>query len=265
MNRKHTGHTFRDGPPPPILPCQACLSGKELGFDISMAFQPIVDVERGTVFAQEALVRGPSAEGAGWVFEKVNDENRYQFDQVCRVKAIELASKLGVDCYLSINFMPNAVYEPARCIRTTLEAASQFHFPVDRIIFEFTESEKVYDLDHVKRIVRDYQQRGFKTAIDDFGAGYAGLNFLAELQTDIIKLDMALIRGIDSDRVRHAIIRGVLAVCQELSIDVIAEGVETKEEFRSIRDLGVKLFQGYYFAKPSFESLSEVAPELFLS
>lgn len=247
--------------PPPILPCSECLTGADLGFEFSMAFQPIVNIETGKTDAQEALVRGPNGEGAGTIFAHVHDGNRYKFDQCCRVKAIELASRLGIDCNVSINFMPNAVYEPARCIRTTLQAASTYNFPVDRIIFEFTESERVDDVDHLKRIVRDYQQRGFRTAIDDFGAGYAGLNFLADMQTDIIKLDMALLRGIDQDKVRRAIVKGIVAVCVDLGIDVIAEGIETREERDCIREMGVKLFQGYYFAKPSFESLASIPPD----
>lgn len=107
-----------------------------------MAFQPIVNTSSRTVFAQEALVRGLNNESAGRIFESVNEDNRYRFDQSCRVKAIQLAAHLGVPSLLSINFMPNAVYRPELCIRTTLEAAEVFGFPVNRIIFEITEGEK---------------------------------------------------------------------------------------------------------------------------
>jgi EAL domain-containing protein (putative c-di-GMP-specific phosphodiesterase class I) len=110
--------------------------------------------------------------------------------------------------------------------------------------------------------VTHYQKRGFLTAIDDFGAGYSGLNTLAELQTNLIKLDMALVRDIDGDRVRRAIVRGILQVCRELEIDVIAEGVETVAEFTVLEDFGVELFQGYYFARPAFRSLAAL-PERF--
>lgn len=240
------------------LSCRECANGQSLGFDITMAFQPIVDTSSSTIFAHEALVRGPNGEGAGQVFENVNDGNRYLFDQTCRVKAIELAAALNVPTLLSINFMPNAVYRPELCIRTTLEAADTFGFPTDRIVFEITEGEKVEDIPHLRGIVEHYRSRGFLTAIDDFGAGYAGLNLLAEIHTDLVKLDMGLIRDVDSDRARRAIVRGIVQVCNELSTKVIAEGIETAEQLNAMTDLGVTLFQGYYFARPAFQALPEV-------
>ena len=107
-----------------------------------MAFQPIVDVKTRQIFAYEALVRGLNNESASAVFSLVNETNRYRFDQTCRVKAVKLASALGMTCNLSINFMPNAVYRPELCIRTTLQAAETYSFPIERIIFEITEGEK---------------------------------------------------------------------------------------------------------------------------
>lgn len=94
-----------------------------------MTFQPILDLHTGRPYAYEALVRGLQGESAATVLSLVNDGNRYQFDQSCRIKAIELASSLGLqdlpDCKLSINFLPNAVYQPAACIQATLKTARQ--------------------------------------------------------------------------------------------------------------------------------------------
>lgn len=118
-----------------------CTRGEGLSFDFTMAFQPIVNVSGGFVFAQEALVRGTQGESAAAILSQVNDENRYRFDQACRVKAIRLASELGIASYLSINFLPHAIYRPESCIRTTLEAASTYNFSTGRIIFEMTEAE----------------------------------------------------------------------------------------------------------------------------
>ncbi|MCA9415976.1 MAG: EAL domain-containing protein, partial [Candidatus Omnitrophica bacterium] len=174
-----------------------------------------------------------------------------------RVKAIELASGLGMNSLLSINFLPNAVYNPEACIQTTLRAAKDFNFPQRNIIFEVTEGEKVTDHGHLKSIFDEYKRLGFKTAIDDFGAGYSGLNLLAEFQPDIIKLDRALIMGIDQDHVRQTIVGAVLSVTRELGIDVIAEGIETTEESQTLRDLGVRLFQGYLLAHPQTGTLPE--------
>ncbi|WP_127478632.1 EAL domain-containing protein [Sulfurivermis fontis] len=240
------------------LSCTECRNGAGLDFDFTMAFQPIVDVATGSVFAQEALVRGMNGEGAGSVLARITDANRYRFDQACRVKSVQLAAQLGITSHLSINFLPNAVYRPELCIRTTLEAAETYGFPHARIIFEVTEGEQITDHAHLLGIFTEYKRLGFLTAIDDFGAGYSGLNLLAEFQPDIIKLDMALIRGIDSNRPRQAIVRGIAQVCAELGIRVIAEGIETAEELKPLRDFGITLFQGYYFARPQFEGLAAV-------
>jgi EAL domain-containing protein (putative c-di-GMP-specific phosphodiesterase class I) len=236
--------------------CQSCKT--TLDFDISMAFQPIVDVNERTIFAYEALVRGTDGASAASVLAKVNDDNRYAFDQRCRVRAVEMASSLGMTTKLSINFMPNAVYEPSRCLRTTLEAAHRTGFPIANIIFETTEDERVHDADYLKKIFVTYRKEGFMTAIDDFGAGYAGLNLLADFQPDIVKLDMALIRNIDTDRARQTIVGAMAAVGNLLGIRIIAEGIEQQREALVLHHLGISLMQGYLFAKPGFEMLPEV-------
>ena len=244
------------------LSCKECREGAGLDFDFTMAFQPFVDVLTGGLFGYEALVRGPNQESAGEILGKVNDSNRYQFDQACRVKAIGLASTLGLEGVLSINFLPNAIYQPATCIRATLEAAKELNFPTDRIMFEVTEGERVGDHAHLAGIFTEYKRIGFRTAIDDFGAGYSGLNLLAEFQPDFIKLDMALTRNIDKDRVRRAIVHGILETCRELNLGVIAEGIETPEECLALQDEGINLFQGYLFAKPGFQHLPKVSPDV---
>lgn len=245
------------------LSCAECAGGVDLGFEITMAFQPIVNITSRAIFAQEALVRGPNNESAEHIFAHVNEDNRYRFDQACRVTAIKLAAQLGIETFLSINFMSKAVYRPELCIRTTLAAADTYGFPIDRIILEVTESERVDDHAHLREIVQHYKQRGFKTAIDDFGAGFSGLNLLAEYPVDYVKLDIALIKNIDQDRVRRAIVRGIVQVCDELSTKVVAEGVETHEEMSTLRDFGIELFQGFYFARPAFQAQASVAKELY--
>lgn len=245
------------------LGCRECAGATDLGFDFSMAFQPIVNTTTRSVFAHEALVRGLNEEPAGQVFEQVDDTNRYRFDQSCRVKAVKLASELKMPSLLSINFMPNAVYRPELCIRTTLAAAEAYSFPSEQIIFELTESEQLNDLDHIREIIDFYQRCGFKTAIDDFGAGYAGLNLLADIRTDIVKLDMGLIRRVEKDPVRQSIIKATVQVCEDLSTTVIAEGVESYDEMSMLQSFGIELFQGFYFARPRFEGLASVPEERF--
>lgn len=239
-------------------PCGNCTEPERLGFQFSYAYQPIVDVRAQSIYAHEALVRGPAGEPAPSVLSRVNDENRYRFDQACRVKAIKTASQIQLQGKLSINFMPNAIYRPESCIQATLHAARAHSFPVDRIIFETVEGERVSDGKWLAEVLREYKRIGFLTAIDDFGAGFAGLNLLADFQPDIVKLDMELIRHIDQGRARQAIVRSVARMCEELGILIIAEGVETADECRCLDDLGVRLMQGYLFAKPMFEKAGRV-------
>lgn len=228
-----------------------------------MAFQPIFDIDAQQVYSQEALVRGADNAPASAVFAQVGDHNLYRFDQTCRVTAIKLASELGISTRLNVNFMPNAVYRPELCIRTTLEAAQTYNFPIDRIVFEVTEGEQITDLTHLRAILTHYRQRGFIVAIDDFGAGYAGLTLLADFQPDLIKLDMGLIRDIDHDKARRTICSSIVEMSRELGVEVIAEGIERRDELRCLADIGVHLFQGYYIAKPSFESLAMINPAMY--
>lgn len=241
--------------------CSGCQDGVAFPMPFTMAFQPIVDLETRRIFAHEALVRGVDGAGAAAVLGAVTPDNRYGFDQACRVKAIELAAKLAMPASgarLSINFLPNAVYEPSACIRLTMATAKRTGFPAERLIFEFTEDERV-DAHHLIGIIATYKAMGFMTAIDDFGAGYAGLTLLAQFQPDLVKLDMALIRGLDADRVKRTVVGGITRICQELGVAVLAEGIETEGESVAARDLGIRLQQGYLFARPAFEALSAPA------
>ncbi len=223
-----------------------------------MAFQPIFDARTGRPWAFEALVRGPQAQSAWSVLEQVSPDNRYSFDQRCRVVAIERAVKAGIldtDARLSINFLPNAVYSPKACIQLTLRTAEFWNFPTDRLMFEFTENEKMGDTAHVRSIIDSYREMGFTIALDDFGAGYSGLNLLGDFQTDVIKLDMQLIRDIDHSMPRQMIVESMVALCHRMGIAMIAEGIETEAEYRCVRDMGIDLIQGYLLARPEFEAL----------
>jgi EAL domain-containing protein (putative c-di-GMP-specific phosphodiesterase class I) len=247
--------------PLPRTGCPGCREGEDLDIAIAMAFQPIIRLDdQPGIFAYEALVRGPNGEGAAGILAQVTSSNRYAFDQACRVKAIETAAGLGLgggEALLSINFLPNAVYRPEACIRTSLAAAGRVGLPADRLMFEVTEGERVEDPGHLVEVLSAYRRMGFKTAIDDFGAGYAGMSLLADFQPDYLKIDIALVRGVDADRPRRAIVDHLVRLCTDLGVTPIAEGVERAEEMRALRDLGIGLFQGYLFARPGFRSLPE--------
>ena len=234
-----------------------CATGDAIGFAFSYAYQPIVDIATHEVFAHEALIRGGEGQSAPSVLSQVTEHNRYRFDQACRVKAISLAAALGMTSRLSINFFPNAVYRPEVCIRTTLDAARTHQFPIDRIIFETVEGERIADGAWFAEVLREYQRIGFLTAIDDFGAGYAGLNLRADFQPDLLKLDMGLIRGIDQRPSAQRIVQHMVRLCESLRVQVIAEGIETLDEYLCLEASGIHLMQGYLFARPQFEACRE--------
>jgi len=245
------------------LGCRGCGDAESVAAGLTMAFHPIVDLRTHSVFAHEALVRGTHGESALEVLSSVAHENRYAFDQACRITAIRTAAKVSPPALLSINFLPNAVYNPEHCLQATFAAARTAGWPLERVIFEVTEHEEVVDHDHLVRILAAYKAHGFLTAIDDFGAGFAGLNLLADFQPDLLKLDIGLVRGIDSDPTRQRIVRHTLALCDDLGVRVIAEGVETQDECRALLDRGITLQQGFLFARPQLASLPDVVwPDL---
>lgn len=244
-----------------MLKCRGCQDDEPLGFDFDMAFQPIVDAARQRVWGYEALVRGLNGESAFSILSRVTKAKRYKFDQLCRVRAIEMAAERfdRTDLVLSINFMPDAVYEPTACIRATLAAANRTGFDRSLLMFEFTENEPMRDVSHIGRIISAYREFGFLTALDDFGAGYAGLGLLAKFQPDLIKIDMELLRGVDGSKPRQTILRGLTTIAADLGIQLLAEGVETEEEFKTLAGMGVRLFQGFYFGRPHVGSVKSEA------
>lgn len=243
--------------------CAICGNGLGGELDFSFAYQPIVDLSSGRIYAHEALVRGPQGQPAASVLERIGESNRYSFDQACRVRAIDLACDLGLTERegekLSINFLPHAVYRPEVCIQTTLQAARRRGLQVSSIVFEVTEGERIEDGPWFAEILREYKRQGFLTAIDDFGAGYAGLRLLADFQPDLIKLDMDLVRNVDADPARQAIARSTVRLAQELGIALVVEGIETPGERDFFLHEGVALFQGYLFSRPAFRQLGGAA------
>jgi len=238
--------------------CDSCTPSEALGFNFTFAFQPIVDVRTERIVSYEALVRGPKGEGADWVLGQVDAANRYRFDQAARVGAIALAARLGIATNLNINFMPNAVYKPEHCIRTTFAAAQKYGFPIERIVFEVVENDPLPNAGRLVEILTAYKRFGFLTAIDDFGAGFRELGMLAEFQPDVLKIDMQLVRDVDAHAPRQAIVRAIVGLCRELGIRPLAEGVETQQEYAVLCDAGIELFQGYLFARPAFEAAETV-------
>jgi EAL domain-containing protein (putative c-di-GMP-specific phosphodiesterase class I) len=234
-----------------------------VNFYFTFAFQPIVNAKTREIISFEALVRGPAGELSADVFARVPRENLYRFDQACRSKAIHLAKRLNIRTRLNINLFPNAIHRTGLNIRATLQASMKEGFPIENIVFEISEAEKIENYPGIIEVFKSYREFGFQTAIDDFGTGYSGLRMLAEYQPNYIKLDRNLIADIHEDSIKQTIVRGVGVICKQLSIELMAEGVELAEEYQWLREAGINLFQGFYFARPSFEALTDIHPKLF--
>ena len=228
---------------------------RQCHFDVSFAFQPIVDIESHNVFAYEALVRGPSNESAAAVFAAIESSQLHVFDRAARIQAIALAASLGLTAGLSLNFLPQALETLPDAISSMIDAARKAGLSENKIFLEVTEGEMIRDLARFSTAINQYRASGIHLVIDDFGAGHSGLNLLADFQPDVIKVDMHLVRDIDRKGPRQAIVRAVIQACDDLGIDVIAEGVESDPEYRWFKRAGVRLFQGYLFGRPEFQSL----------
>jgi EAL domain-containing protein (putative c-di-GMP-specific phosphodiesterase class I) len=224
----------------------------------SFAFQPIVDTVAREVVAWEALIRGPWDEPAWQVFNQISPLRLHQFDQTARAAAVALATRLEIDRPLHLNFLPQSLESYPKSVLTTLDAARQAGLPLQRLVLEVPESLIVEHAAHFAGLLKEYRALGVRLAIDDFGTAHAGLNLLADLEPDQIKLDMRLIRGIERSGPRQAIVRAIRLGCFELGIDVVAEGVETVAEYSWLAEQNIRLFQGYLFARPAFEAFPPV-------
>lgn len=223
----------------------------------TFAFQPIVNVATGEIVSHEALVRGSQGEPAWSVLHQVGPPELPAFDERLRIEAIRLACALGSPCGLNLNLMPSCLALSPTAVSSTLDMVRDSGLSPEQITLEITENEIFHDLPKFSARMNEHRQSGVRIALDDFGAGYAGLSLLAEFQPDTIKLDMQLVRSIERLGPRQAIVRGIHRACTDLGIDIIAEGVETEAEFRWLFTEGIELFQGYLFARPALGRLPQ--------
>ena len=234
--------------------------------EFSFAYQPIVNVRTRTVESYEALVRGPGGRSAGEVFSKISEADKYRFDEMLRISAVKLAGEIGIKCHLNLNFLPRSLSFSETAISSTLEAARSAGIPISSIVIEITENEIIDNVTWFRDNIIKYREEGVNFSIDDFGAGYSGLNLLADFQPESVKIDMSLVHDIESNGPRQAIVRGIIRTCQDLGIDLIAEGVETNAECKWFFDEGIDRMQGYFLARPGFETLPvPLLPKYFVA
>jgi len=223
-------------------------------------FQPIFSVSDLSLYAHEALIRGLREDGSlippNILFGQAREaELLFNLDRMSRETVLATASQYQYFGRLFINFLPSAIYNPENCLSTTVALAQKYGFDFNNLTFEVVETERIADTAHLKHILDYYRAKGFKTALDDVGSGYSSLNLLASLAPNIIKIDRELITNIDQDPLKQAIVGGILSMAKQTDITTLAEGVETQAEWLYIKNIGIDLVQGFYFARPAPEPL----------
>ncbi|MEM9483137.1 MAG: EAL domain-containing protein [Cyanobacteria bacterium P01_F01_bin.116] len=220
---------------------------------ISFAFQPVVDATEQRIVAYEALIRGQNDEDFSTILPKISEQEWLQFDTSCRAIAISTAARLGLPFDLHLNFMARQVNDARTAVQSTLEAAERNSIDLSRIVLEIDQDRLIGDSYHFAKIIEEYRGVGLRVSIDHFGAGRAGLKLLEILRPEMISLNTQLVRDIDVNGTRQAIIRGVIQTCDDLGIDIVAKDVDSTEEYQWFVDEGISLIQGNLIAPPAFE------------
>lgn len=217
--------------------------------------QPIVSLQDGSVFGYEALGRGPAGsplENPEALMRCATKHCRlFTIEYLFRDAALVAARQIPAGLRLFINVNPNIMHETQFRSGLTLERLQEYSLSAEHIVFELTEREAVQHPDNFKRMLAHYTQQGYHIAIDDAGAGYSGLNLISDVQPHFVKLDMRLIRSINSDKMKQALVKGMQEFAKLTNTLLIAEGIETEAEFATLVALGVPLGQGYFIQRPS--------------
>jgi EAL domain-containing protein (putative c-di-GMP-specific phosphodiesterase class I)/GGDEF domain-containing protein len=222
---------------------------------ITTHYQPILDFKSGSILGWEALTRGP--EGTSFrspviLFETAEQFGRlFALERLCRESAIANAGPLRDGQKLFLNIHPKTMADPEFTPGKTLELMEKAGLTPDDIVFEITERHSVQEFDLFYRTLDHYRSQGFRVAVDDAGAGYAGLTLIAQLQPEYIKLDKSLIDRIHKDPVKRALVETTVTFADKIGARIIAEGIETKAQTLCLKDIGVHCGQGYFLARPA--------------
>jgi EAL domain-containing protein (putative c-di-GMP-specific phosphodiesterase class I) len=237
------------------------LEGKHLGDRASLearfaralqtlwiAYQPIVSWSRRATFAYEALVRNeePTLRSPPDLFEAAERLGRLQ--DLGRIVRDRVAHTLDTQPIAALLFINLHAMELDDDSLITADAPLSRH--AARVVLEVTERAPLEKIRDVTARVAQLRSLGYRIAVDDLGAGYAGLTSFAHLEPEVVKVDMSLIRGIDSSAMKQKLLGSIVGLCRDLGIEMIAEGIETPEERDALVRLGGDLCQGYLFARP---------------
>lgn len=230
------------------------------GAECSFAFQPIVDPFMQQVVSWEALIRTPDGDSPEAYFANQSSEALYDSDLKSKKVALSMASALGLqDQTLCINLLPMTLVNVPGAVDFLLTAIEANGFVPEQIVVEFTEREAISRFEEFTSAVRQLKSAGISVAIDHFGAGFAGLQLLAEFQPDRIKINRDLIANVHKSGPRQAIVQAIIKCCASLEIQFCAVGVELAEEWMWLESAGISQFQGHLFASPRLGGIPAIA------
>jgi len=222
---------------------------------LGVVYQPIVDLRSAKILGWESLARGPQksrfhspsvlfgfAEQIGALFS---------LERVCREQAIKNIGPLETGQKLFLNIHPQTLADPNFTAGQTRVLLSNCGLQPENIVFEITERHPIRDFTLFFRTLEHYRSQGYLVAIDDVGSGYSGLWTLGQIRPDFIKIDMSLVRDVDTNPVNRALLETMVAFADKIGCAIIAEGIETETELSSLMDMGAHFGQGYFLARPA--------------
>lgn len=229
---------------------------------ITTLFQPIVTLGTMSIFGYEALSRGPSdspLHNPIVLFDAARHAGRLtELDLLCRRTGIQSFVSGQLEGRLFLNATPQSLLEPQHRSGLTLEALLECGLEADRVVIELTEQHPATDMQAMGKALDHYRSMGFNIAIDDLGAGYSSLRRWSELRPEFVKIDRHFVQDIDNDKSKRAFISSLATLAEGLQCQVIAEGVETEQEYRTLLEMGIRYGQGYFFARPSENPVREL-------
>lgn len=231
----------------------------EPGQDCQFALQPIVDPMRREVTSLEFLIRDRDGGSPETLFASVDPEKRHLMDLESKALAFRMAGRLGMDhVKFSVNLLPKSLTEIPGAVDRLAEMVEAAGLLPSQVIVEVTEQEAISCLKAFRSAIERLRCVGMGVAIDDFGAGFAGLSLLAEFQPDKLKIDRSLIQNIHTSGPRQVIVRSIVQASIAMGITPVAEGVELVDEWSWLQAAGVERFQGYLFARPALARMPEI-------
>jgi EAL domain-containing protein (putative c-di-GMP-specific phosphodiesterase class I) len=229
--------------------------GVVIAGEVSSVYEPIVDVATKTVFGYEALARGPVGtefHSPQALFAAAEEEALvFELDCLCRRSGLDGAIGLPSDTALFLNVRPTTIQDPSFRPEALIRTLERTKLRPSEVVFEISEQESIANFEIFKEIRDEYRKLGFRFALDDTGAGYASLQTVIELEPDFIKVDRALIAGVDTDLARQALLKALHAMASGIGAKIIAEGLDTLEELETLGELEIPFGQGWLFGKPT--------------